>query len=122
MFFKTLRRQQAGQPIIARTINAIADTAEWASRLRVSAPLNMKHSPAGPLIGITPYKGLLAVANGNIPPRSGSAAGVGSVFIVTQECTFSAGAMTGCTLTTSTISLQVYNPSSTTMTSGHGRG
>jgi hypothetical protein len=62
----------------------------------------------------------LAVANGNIPARSGTAAGVGSVFIVTQQCTFSGGAMTGCTLATSSVAIPVYNPWSGTQTSGNG--
>ena len=115
------KRQQPGQPIAASTINGPIEQAEWMSRLRGTAPIQIKSGPGGPLIGITNYKSFLAVANGNIPKRSGTAAGVGSVYIVQIQATFSAGGvMASCTLTTSSIALAVLNPSSTAMTSGNG--
>jgi len=120
MFFRKLKRQKAGKRVSAGVINDIADVAEWTSRMRVTAPLNIKYTPAGPVIGATPYMAQLAVANGNITARSGSAAGVGSVYLVSVQATFSAGAMVTCTLTTSSIAVPVFNPSSSTMTSGHG--
>lgn len=45
-----LPRQVAGQPIAARTINQIAAAAEWACKIRVSAPLDIINTGAGPLI------------------------------------------------------------------------
>ena len=120
MFFKRLRRQVENRPVSTRVINDAVAAAEWASRPRASAPLNVKQTPGGPLFGITPYWGRLAIANGNISARSGTTPGFGSVFIVNVELTFSGGVITGGTLTTSSIAIQVYYPSSKTMTSGNG--
>ena len=120
-FFSKLRRQKVGAPPSAGIINDGIAAAEYMNRLRVTPPMQLKHMPGGPLIGPPVMnKGYLAVANSNIPARSGSAAGVGSVKIVQVQATFSGGAMTACTLTTSTIVLPVYYASSNTMTSGNG--
>ena len=119
--FARFRRQQPYQPITASIINQGVDAAEWATRIRVTSPLQMKSGPGGPLIAMAPVsKGYLCVANGAIPARSGSAYGVGSVKIVQVQATFSAGNMTACAGTTSSVVVQVYNPSSNTMTSGNG--
>ena len=64
--------------------------------------------------------GFLAVANGNIPKRSGSAAGVGSVFSVTSTPTYSGGSLTSVSLSTDSTAYDVVNGSSTAMTSGNG--
>lgn len=119
-FFARFRRQVPHQPIAASTINQTLETVEWLSRVRGTAPIQIKATPGGPLIGTVAYKEYLAVANGNIPARSGTSAGVGSVYLVTAQCSFSAGVMTACVLTTSTIVVPVYNPSASTMTSGYG--
>jgi hypothetical protein len=122
-FLRRLRRQQPGAVIQASTINRIADAAEYANRIRATSPITVKHTPAGPLIGITAYKGFLAVANGAIPAAtSATNFGVGSVYIVQLQATFSAGgAMATCTGTTyAGVSLAVYNPSRTKMSSGNG--
>ena len=62
----------------------------------------------------------LAIANGNIPARSGSAAGIGSVTLVFATPTYTSGALTAVSLETSSINFDVYNSSSNTMTSGNG--
>ena len=63
----------------------------------------------------------LAVANGSIPPRSGSAAGIGSVYAVKTTPTLdTSGNITAVTLTTGTVPISVFNPSSTTMSSSNG--
>jgi hypothetical protein len=63
----------------------------------------------------------LAVANGSIPARSGSAAGIGSVYTVSGAPAYdSSNNLTGVTLSTGSVGISVYNPSSTTMSSGNG--
>jgi hypothetical protein len=120
MFFRKAKRQEPKRKVSASVINDIAAMAEWSTRLRAAAPLSIKQTPAGPVLGMTSYLTQLAVANGNISARSGTAAGVGSVFLVSVQATFSAGAMVTATLTTSTIPIPVLNPSAATMTSGNG--
>src|SRR5208282_492303 len=122
-FFKRLRRQEAGKPIIAQTINKIADAAEWATRLRVSPPLTLKSMPGGPLIGlgIMPTQGFLAVANGAIPAASSSTdAGIGQVYMVTTTATFTSGLLSSLDMSDGSQTIYVYNPSQTKMGSGNG--
>src|SRR5208337_5655180 len=65
--------------------------------------------------------GFLAVAQGAIPAQSGTTAGVGTVYAVSWTATYDGtGAFTSVMLTTGTIPVSVYNPSSTTMSSGNG--
>lgn len=120
MQFRKFRRQEPGQPISAATINRPIEAIENLLRMRATAPATIKHTPSGPLFSAPQAMVRLAVANGNIPARSGNSAGVGSVYVVTQQATFSGGAMTACTLTTSTQTIPVYNASSAQMTSGNG--
>lgn len=120
MFFRTLRRQKPRQRPSTTVINGAVEAAEWASRIRAAAPANIKHTPGGPLFGVTIPLGRLAIANGNITARSSSTPGFGSVFLVDVALTYSGGAITGGTLTTTGVEIQVYNASSTTMTSGNG--
>ncbi len=64
--------------------------------------------------------GFLAVANGDIPARSGSTLGVGSVFSVSVDPTYSGDTLTDAAASTDATDYDVVNASSTTMTSGHG--
>lgn len=120
MHFRNFGRQEPGQPIKASTINRPIEAVEHLLRMRATAPASIKHTPAGPLFFAPQSIVRLAIANGNISARSGSAAGVGSVYLVSQQATFSDGAMTACTLTTSSVAIPVYNASSAKMTSGNG--
>lgn len=119
-FFKRAKRQQSRQRVAAATINSVADVAEYSARMRATSPVIIKHTPSGPLIGLTPFTARLAIAVADIAARSGTTAGVGTVHLVNPQCAFSAGAITGCTLTTSTITVSVYNPWSGTQTGGAG--
>ena len=120
MFLKQLGRAAPGQLITASAFNEIMEVAEHSTRLRVAAPLAIKYMPGGALLSVTVQKGFLAVANGSIPARSGSSAGIGSVYAVGTTVAFSGGTMSSCTLTAGSTPYQVYNPSSTTMSSGQG--
>ena len=64
--------------------------------------------------------GFPCVANGNIPARSGSTFGVGSVKSITTTATYTTGALTGATGATDSTAYDVINVSSNTMTSGNG--
>ena len=64
--------------------------------------------------------GFLCIANGNIPARSGSTGGVGSVYSVTTTPTYTSGSLTGATFATDSTAYDVINPSSNNMTDSHG--
>ncbi len=64
--------------------------------------------------------GFLAIANGDIPARSGSTLGVGSVFSVSVAPTYTTGTLTAAAASTDTDTFEVVNPSSSTMTSTNG--
>lgn len=119
---KTPARWKKGEPITASRLNEMLD---MISRLdptvSFGSPLKMQQSSTGTVLSLdmTGF-GFLGVANGNIPARSGTAAGVGQVFLVSTTPTYTAGALTSLALATETISIEVYNPSSTTMTSTNG--
>lgn len=53
-----LPRQQAGQTIVARTINRIAEAAEWACKITVSPPLEIICTGAGPHIRLAAKQGV----------------------------------------------------------------
>lgn len=119
---KTPEKWKKGDPITAQRLNEMLGLI---LRLDISVPmgnpLRLQQSSTGTILSVdmTGY-GFLAIANGAISPRSGTACGVGSVFKVLTTPTFTSGHLTGVTLSTSTIALDVYNPSSTTMSSTHG--
>lgn len=50
MFHRKLDRQDAGKPITARTLNRIMELLEKVANLRVSPPLALADTPAGPQI------------------------------------------------------------------------
>lgn len=84
-WFTRLPRQQAGQPIQARTINRASETAEWASKITASFPLGMIAGVGGPLLRyIGPIFGAyIVVTDGTISARVGTAPGTGNVKIQT---------------------------------------
>lgn len=107
------RKVKPGDEITAADWNTLLDLVRMSMLLPVgSTGINIKPRTDGTTLeAIRHVDRYLAVANGNITPRSGSTAGTGSVYLVT---------VAGTTLSTSSIALDVINPSSTTMTSGHG--
>lgn len=119
---KTPARWAKGETITAARLNEMLDlTMRGDLTTSQGSPLILQQDSRGTLIDLdmTAF-GFLAVANGNIPARSGSAAGVGSVFQVFTTPSFTSGQISSMALSTGTIPIKVYNPSSTTMTSTNG--
>lgn len=120
---KYIRREKKGELLTRKKWNDVVDAVNRAQiNLGQSTGLEGQVTPFGtilrvPTAGVVAY---LAIANGNIPARSGSAAGIGTVHIVSTSPTYSGGALTAVALSTSSIDYKVYNPSSTTMASGNG--
>ena len=119
---KTPKRWKKGDPITANRLNDMLDSI---LRLDISVPqgnpLRLQQSTTGTALSLdmTGY-GFLAIANGTITNRSGTSCGVGSVFKVSTTPIFTSGQISGVTLESGTIPIQVYNPSSAKMTSGNG--
>jgi hypothetical protein len=107
-WFQRLPRQKAGKPVVARTINQIADAAEMSARIRVVAPLTMSVGPFGPIIRfLGPVFGVyIVVTDGTISARVGTTPGGGNAFPQTFNGTVLAN------LSSDTI--KVYSISSTT--------
>jgi len=87
------------------------------SRGVISTPFGPQSQPALETLSF------LGVANGAIPAASGTAAGVGQVWAVITQATWGGGppaTMTAMAMTTTSQSYWVYNPSTTTMSSGNG--
>ena len=103
MIYRELRRWRKAKAVPPMVLNA-ADSAD-------SPPIFQQGS-------IT--SGFLCIANGNIPARSGSTAGVGSVYSVTTTPTYSGGSLTAASLSTDSTAYDVINASSNNMTDSHG--
>jgi hypothetical protein len=119
---KTPKKWKPGDTITAERLNEMLDLI-IRQDLSVSeqSHLSLQQSATGTLLDIQiPAKGMLAIANGAIPARSGSAAGIGSVYLVHVVPTYSGDALSSVALTTGNIAYYGYNPSSTTMTSTSG--
>lgn len=88
-WFNKLPRQQAGQPIVARTINQIAASAEWSAKIKADPPLAIINTGAGPLLRLAgPIFGVyIGVTDGTITARSGATPGSGNVKIQTWNGT-----------------------------------
>ena len=119
---KTPKRWKKGDPITAQRLNEMLDLI---MRLDITVPngnfFQLQQSATGTVLSadLTGYA-FLAIANGSIPARSGTACGVGSVYKVLLTPSFTSGNLTGVTLTTSSIAIDVVNPSATTMSSTNG--
>lgn len=119
---RTPKRWKKGDPITASRLNEMLDLI---MRSDISVPtggaLRAQHSATGTLLSLdfTGY-GFLAIAHGDIPARSGTACGVGSVYKVLTTPSFTSSHLSGVTLSTGTVELKVYNPSLTTQSSGQG--
>lgn len=87
MWFRKLRRQQAGQPITARTINQTQEVAEWASRLKADPPLAIVTTAFGPLLRLAgPLFGVyIVVTTSTITARSGNSPGSGTAKLQTWD-------------------------------------
>jgi hypothetical protein len=80
MFSRNLPRQAANQPIAAKTINDIADAAEYASRLTSSDSIDIHSSSLGPILqDARPQPLFYAKTLGLISARSGTTLGSGDV-------------------------------------------
>lgn len=88
-WFNKLPRQQAGQPIVARTINQIAASAEWSAKIKADPPLAIINTGAGPLLRLAgPIFGVyIGITDGTITARSGTTPGSGNVKIQTWNGT-----------------------------------
>ena len=87
------------------------------SRGIFATPFGVQSQPAEVVLSF------LAVANGNIPPASGTDAGIGKVWGVITQAAWGGGpptTLTAMAMTTTSQSFWVYNPSTTTMSSGNG--
>jgi hypothetical protein len=84
-WFNKLPRQQAGQPIVARTINQIAASAEWSAKIKADPPLAIINTGAGPLLRLAgPIFGVyIGITDGTITARVGTSPGSGNVKIQT---------------------------------------
>src|SRR5271166_5662129 len=116
------RRIKPGDPLSAQWGNDLID---WIKRSQINlgtgSGLELIETPLGTALKATGQSSrFLAVANGAIPARGGAAAGIGSVYLVMVDSTFTSGVLTAVHLTTDTVAYDVYNPSSNTMTSGNG--
>lgn len=112
-WFTRLTRQQAGQPIQARTINRGLDTAEWASKIKASPPLSISATGAGPLIRyMGPIFGVyVVVTSGTTSARMGSALGTGTGIIQTWDGTNLANLQSAGSVN---VTIPIYSISSTT--------
>lgn len=119
---KTPKKVKPGEPITARAWNDLVDLVIRGDiNVGQSSGLDFIENADGTALRVRkPADTYLAVANGNIPARSDSAAGVGQAYLVYVTPTYSGGTLTAVALTTSTVSFKVYNPSSAKMTSGNG--
>ena len=89
-------RWKAGDTITASRLNEMLDLIIRSDVTTAQgSPLNVSYDTSGMLfdIDMTAF-GFLAVANGNIPARSGTAAGIGSVFQVYTTPSYTSGAIT----------------------------
>lgn len=111
---RTHPKQKPTKPIQARTLRLLAETCDWASRIRVIAPLEMNTFGGGPQIRLNGLGAQLAYTDsGGITARVGTTAGYGQVYYVASTVTWSAGVPT-CTLATGTDPMYVFNFSATT--------
>ena len=119
---KTPKKWKAGDPITAQRLNEMLDLIMRQDLTPTDGgPVSVQQSTTGSLIDVDiPPQGMLAIANGTIPARSGSAAGVGSVYLVTAVGTYSGDTLNSVALTAGTLAYYGYNPSSTTMSSTNG--
>lgn len=110
---KSLRKVKPGDPITAAMWNELIDALNQADiNVGQSRGLEIQQGPQGTALRVSDRQDeFLCVADGNISARSGSTPGTGNVKLVTLD---------GTTLATSNVSYPVYNPSATTMSSGHG--
>lgn len=112
-WFNKLPRQQAGQPIVARTINRIAGAAEWASRIKADPPLAIISTGAGPLLRLAgPLFGVyIVVTSGTITARSGTTPGSGTAIVQTWNGTVLANLQSA---SSTNVTIPVLSISSTT--------
>ena len=119
---KTPKKWKKGDPITAARLNEMLDLI-IRHDLSVSdgSFLSLQQSSTGTLLDVDiPATGMLAIANGSITSRSGSAAGTGSVFLVTAKPTYTTNTDTlaSVALTTGNIPYYCYNPSITSISTG----
>ena len=79
-WFRTHKKQRPGQPIVARDLRKLAETADFAARIRANPPLGISLFSGGPLIS---YLGQvfgagIAITTSTISYRSGSTPGSGT--------------------------------------------
>lgn len=119
---RTPKKWKSGDPITADRLNEMLDLiVRQDLNVADQSTVSLQQSAIGTLLDVDiPSQGMLAIANGNIPAQSGSAAGVGSVYLVTAVGTYTVDTLNSVALTTGNIAYYGYNPSSTTMSSGNG--
>lgn len=110
---ETLKKVRPGDPITAVQWNALVDfVVRNGINAGQSTGLDIQQTPQGTAIRV---KGrgdrYLAQASANIPAASGAAPGAGTVYLVLYD---------GTNMNASSYTIDVLNPSATTMTSGQG--
>lgn len=120
---KLPKKVKPGDPITAQQWNELIDLILRSGvRAGQGSGLHALQTPQGVALAVMDRGNkFLCVANGDIPARTSGDAGVGSVYLVSVEATYdSSGNLTAATLATWGDAIDVYNPSSMTMTSGNG--
>ena len=100
-----------GDPVLAERFNEIEEELKRLANIRGSAGVDVRRDKYGIQIAvIQPNNRYLAVADGDIPPRSGTTAGAGTVNLYLID--------SGGTITSTGQSLDVWNPSDSEMSTG----
>ena len=106
-------RFKPGDVLTAKLVNDINAALRQASTIRVGSGLSVRRGAGGPALAVIPPAAAVVVgtADDDIPPRSGTSCGTGSITI--QEIDADGEITEGG-------SVDVVNPSSTEMSSGVG--
>jgi hypothetical protein len=113
--WRTHKKQTAGQPISARTLRTVAETADWIARADASAPFGMTSTAGGLFLRWAGqvFGAHVCISSSTITARSGSTLGSGTATIQGIAASGSPAAP-ALTALSGVADIKVYNISSAT--------